>query len=416
MMRTTLRTLALGLAFAACAGSDGPSGATGTPAEIVVSGGNAEQVTVAMPVRTAVIVRAAGGAPVAGADVRFTVVAGDGFVFPVRLETDALGRANTNWYMGPRAGAARMRASLGSLTVEFTATATPFVIGQTYYGADQYIQFMPGSLPILITAPHGGSLMPGTLPNRSSPNATTARDTNTEELAHAMREQFQARLGAAPSIVITRLHRNKIDNNREIIEATELNPLAQRAWYEWHAFIAAARTHMLDTRGRGFYIDLHGHGHPVPRLELGYLITASQLTQTDAGLNALVGSSSIRTLASTGSRTHAELLRGATSMGTLFEARGFPAVPSSAQPDPAAEPYFNGGYNTGRYGSRDGGTIDGVQIETHFAGVRDNANSRLQFASALVDVMTQYFQLHYGMALGAAPAARTSFQLAGSLP
>ena len=38
-------------------------------------------------------------------------------------------------------------------------------------------------------------------------------------------------------------------------------------------------------------------------------------------------------------------------------------VPSPAHPDPGAGNYFDGGYNTRRHGSRDGGRVDAVQLE-----------------------------------------------------
>jgi hypothetical protein len=78
----------------------------------------------------------------------------------------------------------------------------------------------------------------------------------------------------------------------------------------------------------------------------------------------------------------------------LFEAEGFPAVPSASTPNPAGNPYFDGGYNTGRHGSRDGGPISGVQVETHFVGVRDTQASREAFASALASVLAEYLALH----------------------
>jgi hypothetical protein len=396
-MRAALRVLALGVVLAGC-NADAPAAPAG-PDELVRVTGDAQQAATAMPVNPVVALRDAAGNPIVNTEVRFSVVAGDGFVFPETATTDAAGIATTYWYMGPRPGAARLRVTHASLSTEFTATATSFIDGRIYRGTNDYVELLAGTLPLIISAPHGGQLRPASIPDRSSSTATTVRDTNTEELAREIYIRFMTRLGAAPTVVITRLHREKIDTNREIVEATEGNPIAQRTWYEWHALIAAAQAQVLSTRGRGFYIDLHGHGHAIPRLELGYLLTASQLAESDAALNALATSSSIRTLATTGTRTLAQLVRGPTSLGTLFETAGFPAVPGTTQPSPGADPYFNGGYNTALYGSRAGGTIDGVQIESHFEGVRNDDTSRRRFADALVDVMTAYFQQNYGMSL-----------------
>jgi hypothetical protein len=162
--------------------------------------------------------------------------------------------------------------------------------------------------------------------------------------------------------------------------------------------------HVIERRGRGVYIDLHGHGHAVQRLELGYLINAADLESADATLTdaALVRTSSLRTLAELGPATHAELVRGSTSLGTLFELEGYPAVPSTVQPHPGGLPYFTGGYSTERHGSASGGPIDGVQIEANMDGVRDSSASRAAFAMALAQVVATWFDMHYGGSLAAA--------------
>ncbi|HEX2168484.1 MAG TPA: hypothetical protein VHG09_14715, partial [Longimicrobiales bacterium] len=184
----------------------------------------------------------------------------------------------------------------------------------------------------------------------------------------------------------------------------EGNARAERAWREYHGFIDAARHHVTTEHGRGFYIDLHGHGHDIARLELGYHLSASQLAGDDESLNAstIVQRSSIRNLAETAAATHAELLRGPRSLGTLLEEEGYPAVPSTSQPDPGTSPYFTGGYSTARHGSRDGGTIDAVQIEANRVGVRDTESNREAFAAVLAAVLSTYFEAHYGSPLAAA--------------
>ena len=47
-----------------------------------------------------------------------------------------------------------------------------------------------------------------------------------------------------------------------------------------------------------------------------------------------------------------------------MEETGFKAVPSDRQPSPSGDKYFNGGHITDMYGSRHGGILDAVQIET----------------------------------------------------
>ncbi len=84
---------------------------------------------------------------------------------------------------------------------------------------------------------------------------------NTQEVARAFGQTLFDRTGRRPHIVINRLHRIKLDANREIGEAAQGNATAETAWREFHEFIEAAKDAVFDDFGRGLYIDLHGHGH-----------------------------------------------------------------------------------------------------------------------------------------------------------
>jgi hypothetical protein len=340
----------------------------------------------------------ASGTGVPSVTVTFAIAAGDGWVTNASATTDGSGRAATTWYLGPMPGGEQaLTATAAGFSVMVSATTEPLAAGTTYTGADMWVEFTAGDLPVIISAPHGGTLTPGTIPDRSGSNATIVRDANTDLLADEVRTAFEAETGGSPHVIVVHLHRRKLDANREIVEAAEGNGAAERAWREYHGFIEAARQHVVGRHARGFYIDLHGHGHEVQRLELGYLLSAVDLASDDVTLNSapLVQRSSIRTLAETGTATHAELLRGAQSLGTLFELHGYAAVPSTSQTHPDGAPYFTGGYNTRRHSSQNGGLIDGVQIEANMQGVRDTEASREAFASAVVSVMDAYFTAHY---------------------
>jgi hypothetical protein len=63
----------------------------------------------------------------------------------------------------------------------------------------------------------------------------------------------------------------------------------------------------------------------------------------------------------------------------------------------AGEPYFSGGYNTDRHGSRFDGTIDAIQIECNMDGVRDTYANRQAFAEALKESYLAYMQDVYGI-------------------
>jgi hypothetical protein len=344
---------------------------------------------VAQPVT--VLVRDATGAPVPGRAVQFSITTGGGWVVPEQALTSADGRAATTWYLGPVPGSPQhLQATAGTRSVTAGAVAVPLIPGQTYSGHLGYVEFTAGDAQLILSAAHGGDLAPAEIPNRTV--GTSVTDTNTDPLAREMAAAFLTETGRRPHLIIVRLRRTKLDANREIVEAAQGHPLAERAWREYHGFIEAAKVAAAASGPRPFYVDIHGHGHPIGRLELGYLLTSADLARTDVDLNTgpFAVQSSIRGLAATSPLTFAELLRGPASLGGRFVAEGYPAMPSPAAPSPGADPYFTGGYSTARHGGRGGGPVNGVQLEAHFSGVRDTEANRKAFAAAAARVVAGF--------------------------
>lgn len=278
--------------------------------------------------------------------------------------------------------------------IQLSIAPGPYTPGQTYYSTNDWIEYHAGNLPIVILAPHGGDLKPASIPDRTAGacggSATTGADTNTAELARSLKFRFYEYTGKYPHVIINRLHRSKLDANRNESEGACGNNNAKMAWQDFHAFINLAKNNVLNgSWGRGWLIDVHGHGHAIQRVELGYLLTAADLRQSDATLNTNTtyrNKSSFRTFATNSPFNFGSgLLRGNKAIGTVLDQLGFPSVPSKQDPAPAeGEPYFNGGYNTSTHGCRSGGDICGLQIETYYTGIRDTQDNRKSFSEALV--------------------------------
>lgn len=292
-------------------------------------------------------------------------------------------------------------AVVGSATLEvfLNPNVGGFVAGQTYFGRLQYTEYQAGDLPIVISAPHGGTLEPDEIPDRTV--GVTTQDRNTLQLARAVGAHLQQSTGGVPHVVVSHLHRVKLDANRELAEGANGNAFGERAWTEYHAFIEAARQTIVEDYGHGLFLDLHGHGHELQRLELGYLLSAEDLALPDNQLDrpSMIERSSIRALVDLSDSGFVALIRGPSGLGSLLDAGGFAAVPSGAVPHPGAEPYFTGGYSTARHGSRDGGTVSGIQIEAQWMGLRDEQTNRLVFATSLTEALQSYFATHYRMQL-----------------
>jgi hypothetical protein len=280
-------------------------------------------------------------------------------------------------------------------------TGDEYVPGQSYLGRHGNIEYLAGNAPLILSAPHGGTLRPSAIPQRSC--GQNSSDLNTQDVARAIRSAYFAQFGKYPHVIINRLHRDRLDANRDSVEATCGNATAGEAWSDFHRFMGVAKARVVADLGRGFYIDLHGHGHAAQRLEIGYLLTGETLDLTDGELDTLsseIDGSSVRTIArAQGAVPFAALLRGPTSLGTLFANRGFPAVPSAMDPSPRGAEYFRGGYNSQRHGCTDSGLICGVQIEANYNGVRDTPANRQRFAEATVGAVAEFLSRHWGLNL-----------------
>lgn len=268
-----------------------------------------------------------------------------------------------------------------------------------------FVRLEVGGLPILLSAPHGGGEEPAWMADRTCANCVTVTDAFTTELTDEIARALEERTGRRPWVVASLLRRTKLDPNREIGEAADGDPHAEAVWHVYHGTMAAWRDSIAVHFGTGLVLDIHGHGHAIPRLELGYLASAGDLRATNTDLNALRGTrNSMNHLVAThpAGMSFAEIIRGPQSLGALFEAGGYPAVPSPSTLTPlAGEAYFSGGYITQQYGSRNGGVVDAVQIEANRNGVRSTEAERRAFGLAAADALVAFFRVHYGMDLEA---------------
>uniref|UniRef100_UPI000A634811 immunoglobulin-like domain-containing protein n=1 Tax=Kordia zhangzhouensis TaxID=1620405 RepID=UPI000A634811 len=323
---------------------------------------------------------------------------------------------------------------------------------QTTGDTRNYIEYIPGNLPIIISAPHGGVLQSGqtiggifypdndsSLPDRNC--GTNERDDNTEILVREIQKEIFQLTGCYAHVIINNLHRSKLDPNREINEATCGNANAADHWNAFHNFIDQASASVEANWGKGLYIDLHGQSHSIPRIEAGYNITANELNVADLNASNIINKSTIRHLVSSNlnNLTHEELIRGNTSLGEMFQSAsgtfyaslgypgcnstsGYRAVPSATNngdgscddTKPNNNAYFDGDYyNNRRHGSGNGandgrggaGRIDGIMTEvnrrvrdlgTYNGQVYDNRPQTLvPFAKDYAAVVLNFINTHY---------------------
>ena len=280
-----------------------------------------------------------------------------------------------------------------------------FSQAQIIYGKNNFTAYQRGRLPIIISIPHGGNIAPANIPDRTCNNPTTVTDAYTIELGRQIDSSLFNLTGCHAHLIFCHLKRTKLDCNRNLDDGACSNLEAENAWMEFHKFIDTAEfLAQLEYQGKALFIDLHGHGHAIQQLELGYSLTANQLDQSDSVLNTqnYINSSSIRNLVSKNNNgfSHAELIRGQYALGTILTNAGYPSVPSFATPTPGSNPYFDGGYNTQNYTSNlAGNTVDGLQIECNYTNVRENYTTRKVFGEALAKSILSYLEIHQNLVL-----------------
>ena len=278
------------------------------------------------------------------------------------------------------------------------------------YSANGYVEYRPGELNIILSVPHGGSILPPNIPNRDGgglvdgkcvyrhdikkdPEKCPVRnkkDVYTRELAIALAAELKKVTGKRPHMVINHLHRLKMDGNADKDKATFGVHPAEVAWCAFHQFISTAKTSI---GGRGLLLDIHGQSHPEKMIELGYTINTETLNSGSYTYDV----SSIKNLARVNELTDYDhfhdLISGTRSLGGLLQDLGYRVVPSPDNPSPKSRPYYSGGYNTLRHGSRNNGIIDAIQIESpRFLRNKDSCS---QYAADLAKALNRYLQLYY---------------------
>ena len=230
-------------------------------------------------------------------------------------------------------------------TLFFSNSLLAQLPGQSSFDDTGYIEYITGNYPLIISIPHGGYLVPDEVADRDCDGCNYKRDSFTQEIGRSITQYFFNETGHYPHVIINLLDRSKLDTNRPIEEGADGDPIGVQAWQNYQDFIEDAKTKIGQDFERGLLVDIHGHGHQIQRIELGYILTHNDLNTTDDELNGQfhINRNSTKNLVNDNvlNLTHSELVRGPLSFGALIHNKGYPAVPSPADPYPNFnEPYF----------------------------------------------------------------------------
>ena len=231
--------------------------------------------------------------------------------------------------------------------------ADPVPVGTASTAGDEALKKAPfnelmtikaGGLPIILTAPHGGSeAVPG-VPERTGEAASRFNprtDENTDVLTEKLADALEQKLGQRPYVVMARFHRKYIDVNRPPRDAFEAE--AAEATYEaYHAAIASACEEVTARWGRGLLLDIHG-----------------QAAQPEVVLR---GTQNGKTVTHLIKQSGHEAVYGQTSLFGQLAKQGFEVFPHVDTVE-LESPNYTGGHTVLTDGSRSGGTIDAIQLE-----------------------------------------------------
>lgn len=263
---------------------------------------------------------------------------------------------------------------------------------------ENFVEYLEGTLPIIISAPHGGTYKPNNIKIRQK--GVFEIDAYTKELTQDIVEAFFQQTNAYPHTVIMNLARNRVDANRAFKEAVSEDKKGQNAYHSFHGFIAKSKETVASQYGRGIYIDIHGQSHKHRCIEFGYLLHNDVLKLGNEKLENYQNLSSIKTMANFSDYTFIEQIKGSFSLSGLMDKQGFKSIPSRKIPFESKGDYFEGAYNTLKYSSLNGHCVSSIQVEFPFKHCRDTKANRQRTAKAFVSSLIEFVKLHFDINIG----------------
>jgi N-formylglutamate amidohydrolase len=245
---------------------------------------------------------------------------------------------------------------------------------------DELLVIHQGDLPIVISAPHGGTLQIPEVPPRqgdhleSGPAGFRAvRDGGTEELALAVAAAVDERLEGSPSWIVSRVHRRYVDFNRPPEIGVE-HPRARVVYDQYHAALQDAVRRIRQRGQYGLLIDLHGQGSSAATVYRG---TSNGLTVT-----------SLRDRTADAGQTSSFSLPG------RLKSRGW-----TVHPDPfdgKEQSGFTGGHIVRTYGSHRPDGIDAIQLElgANYRKAADRVRVSGELTEAILEFAGKYLELN----------------------
>ena len=244
------------------------------------------------------------------------------------------------------------------------------VLAQEKTEPEKLLTIWVGTLPIILSAPHGGRHAIPNAPERRGVGIkqfVTERDSNTDDLAERVAVKLLEQLGERPFLVIAHFERKFLDANRSRESAYESEE-AKPYYDAYHRALLDACERVRKKWGRGLLLDIHGQGSHSDVIFRG--------THNGKGVSQLK------------KRFGSNALTGLKSVLGQMEQRGYKVLPGNNTNE--REERYIGGYIVQTYGSHQGTDIDAIQLEF---GTRLRSKSHLSRTAAdLADAIRVFLQ------------------------
>jgi N-formylglutamate amidohydrolase len=239
--------------------------------------------------------------------------------------------------------------------------------------ATSLVRIQAGDLPIIVSAPHGGTqpipLVEAARQVQGKPTGgtgyVTARDTGTEELAGEVARSIERHFGRKPYYVIARQHRKYLDPNRAPEIAYD-DPDAKPVYETYHSALNRYCRDVQTKFRKGLLLDIHGQGAAKEKVFRG----------TQDG----------KTVTLLRQRYGEDAVAGESSLFGRLKARGW-----TVHPDPLSggeQSGYRGGYIVQTYGSHQGYGIDAIQLE--FGMDYRSPEARAKTAATLTEAVADF--------------------------
>lgn len=246
---------------------------------------------------------------------------------------------------------------------------------------EELVWVQRGELPVVISAPHGGTLKIAGVEARTGAGMAkgpsgffVGRDGGTEELANEVVDAIERRIGKRPYAVISSTHRRYLDPNRPAEIAYE-DPDAEPAYRRYHDSCREFCAEILERYHAGLLLDLHGQG------------TSAETVYRGTGNGKTVQ----RLRERYGDAAHS----GEKSLFGLLAEGGWTVYPNPF--DGKEQSGFTGGYIVQTHGSHRAGGIDAMQLE--FGSKYRSRANREKTAEVLAEAVSSYLATYLPNAL-----------------